>query len=351
MARALLALQIFVVLLALSLALLPLRPATVERYYADWFYPALQTQLTSWSNTSRVSLFDVLVVILTAGLLIGWARCARGAWRQRSAARIGRGLWRTAVFAAVLYVWFALAWGLNYARTPIESAISYDQSRVSTSALRALAERATAAVNRTYADAHQAGFPAIGDIPPALVRSLRQIERGLGRPRPTVPGRPKQTMLRYFFRASGVDGMHAPFLLETLLNPDLTPPERPAVLAHEWAHMAGYAPEADASFVGLLAALRADAASQYSAWLFLFDQTIGQLPRAEQRQFVDRLSPGVQADRRAISERLQARVEVVARASWETYDHYLKSQGVDEGIESYSRVIELLLGSGALDWP
>ena len=49
--------------------------------------------------------------------------------------------------------------------------------------------------------------------------------------------------------------MHAPFLLETLLNPDLTPPERPAVLAHEWAHLAGYAPEDDASFVGLLAAL------------------------------------------------------------------------------------------------
>lgn len=337
--------------MAAGLALLPLSPDVVERYYADWLYPALQAQLTSWSNTSRVSLFDALVLMTAAGLLIAWSRCVRGAWRQRSAARVGRGLWRTTVFASVLYVWFALAWGLNYARTPIEAAIGYEPSRVNTASLRALAERTTTEVNRTYADAHQAGFPAPGDMPPPLVGALREVERRLGRPRPTIPGRPKRTLFSYFFRASGVDGMHAPFLLETLLNPDLTPPERPAVLAHEWAHMAGYAAEADASFVGLLAALRADPASQYSAWLSLFEHSVGQLPRAEQRQYVERLAPGVQADRRAISERLQARVEVVARASWETYDQYLKSQGVDEGVESYSRVVELILGSGALEWP
>ena len=63
-----------------------------------------------------------------------------------------------------------------------------------------------------------------------------------------------------FYRASGVSGQLGPFFLETLLNPDLTGPERPAVLAHEWAHLSGYAPESDASFVGLLAAMRASGA-------------------------------------------------------------------------------------------
>lgn len=350
MRRAVLALQILIVSVAAALVLLPPRPSLVERYYADWFYPALQSDLTSWSNTSRYSLFDVLIIGLTVALLVAWGRCVRGAWRERRVARIARGLWRTAVFAAVLYVWFAVAWGLNYARAPIENAIGYDADRVTTPALRQLAERATREVNRTYAAAHQTGFPAIGEVPPALVTALHRIEVRLGRHQPTTPGRPKRTLLAPFFRASGVDGMHAPFLLETLINPGLTPPERPAVLAHEWAHLAGYAPEADASFVGLLAALQADAPSQYSAWLTLFEHSVGQLPRAEQRAFVARLDPGVQADRRAISERLNERVEVVARASWETYDQYLKSQGVDEGVESYSRVVQLLLGSGALEW-
>ena len=343
--------QAAVVAAAASLLWLPLTPDWVERYYADGLYPPVQAGLTSWSNTTRYSLFDVLIVVLATAVLIAWVRVVRDAWRRRSVRRLLPPLWYTIIFAAGLYLWFALAWGLNYARSPLEASIDYDGSRVTMSSLRTLAARATNEVNRTYAAAHQAGFPASGDVPPALVSALHQVERRLGRPRHTVPGRPKHTLFGPFFRASGVDGMHAPFLLETLLNPDLTPPERPAVLAHEWAHMAGYAPEDDASFVGVLAALRADAPSQYSGWLFLFEQSVGQLPHADQRYYVGRLTPGPQADRNAISERLDARVDVVARVSWETYDQYLKSQGVDEGVASYTRVVQLLLGSGALDWP
>ena len=350
MRRAIFALQVLIVIGAAAAALLPLDAGGVERYYADAFYPNVQAQLTSWANTTRFALFDVLTGLLACGLFIAWARCVHTAWATRSLRVFGLGLWRSVVFAGVLYLWFALAWGLNYARPPLESAIGYDSSKVTVAALRRLAERATAELNLTYAEAHRIGFPEIGDVPPSLVTALHSVETQLGRPLRTVPGRPKSTLLAHFFRASGVDGMHAPFFLETLLNPDLTPAERPAVLAHEWAHMSGYAPESDASFVGLLAALRADVPSRYSAWLSLFDHAVGQLPRDEQRQFVGRLAPGPQADRRAISERLQARVEVVARASWETYDHYLKSQGVDEGVESYSRVVQLLLGSDAIQW-
>ena len=350
MRRAPFALQVLIVVSAAAAAVLPLDAVRVEQYYADGFYPQLQAQLTSWANTTRFALFDVLTGLLAAGLVIAWARCLHTARKKRSLRPLGLGVWRTVVFAGVLYLWFALAWGLNYARPPLESAIGYDSSRVTVAALRLLAERATTELNLTYSEAHRVGFPEIDDVPPSLVTALHAIDERLGRPRRTVPGRPKATVFAHFFRASGVDGMHAPFFLETLLNPDLTPPERPAVLAHEWAHMSGYAPEADASFVGLLAALRADVPSQYSAWLSLFEHVVGQLPRDEQRQFVARLGPGPQADRRAIGERLQARVEVVARASWETYDHYLKSQGVDEGIASYSRVVQLLLGSGAIQW-
>ena len=350
MRRALLALQVFIILLAAGAVALPLPPSVVERYYADWFYPSLQAALTSWSNTSAVSLFDPLLTVLVIGLVIAWARWIAAAWRRRSLWPILHAVRGTVLVGALMYLWFALAWGLNYARTPLEASIGYDATRVTPAAVRALAERAAAAVNETHATGHAAGFPAAGEVPPALVSALHDVERRLGRTRPTTPSRPKRTLLAAFFRASGVDGMHAPFLLETLLNPDLTPPERPAVLAHEWAHLAGYAPEDDASFVGLITALHADPGSRYSAWLALFHDAAGQLTPAEQRLLVAKLGPGPQADRRAIIARLQTRVEPVARASWQTYDQYLKAQGVREGVQSYSRVVQLLLGSGALDW-
>ena len=45
------------------------------------------------------------------------------------------------------------------------------------------------------------------------------------------------------------------------------------------------------------------------------------------------------------------RIETVDRAAWATYDQVLRSQGVEEGVQSYSRVVELLLGTDVLKIP
>jgi hypothetical protein len=348
--RVLLALRVLAIAVAVVLAIAPLPANVVERYYAGWFYPALQAALTSWSNETGIAIFDFIVLFLIVSLVVVLWRALSRAARQRSVAVMLRGVLTLITVLAVVYLWFEAAWGLNYARTPLESSIGYDRSRVTASAVLALAERCVTETNSAYAAGHGAGFPDPYEIPPSLVSAFHETEEKLGRPRATVPGRPKKSMLAPFFRASGTDGMHAPFMLETLLNPDLTPPERPAVLAHEWAHLAGYATEDEASFVGTLAALKADAGARYSAWLSLVFETASQLPRDEQRRVLAALEAGPRKDQEAIAERLRSRVESVRRVSWQTYDRYLKSQGVQEGIRSYSRVVELLLASGALDW-
>ena len=347
--RGLRALEIGIVVLAAAAALAPLPAPLVERYYSDWLYPGLQLRLTSWSNLSGLSLFDALIAVTAICVLVVWVRALSESRRRRSIRPALGGLGLTVVLASAFYLWFAIAWGLNYARSPLEEVIGYDASRVTQAALVALAERAATEVNTRHRAAHDCGFPATTEMPADLVVGLHHVERQFGRPVPTRPGRPKRTLLAPFFRASGVDGMHAPFLLETLVNPDLTPAERPAVLAHEWAHLAGYAPEDDASFVGLLAALHGNAAARYSAWLSIFHDTVGQLPSDDRRRLLARLEAGPRADREAIVKRLAARIEPVSRVSWETYDRYLKSQGVREGVQSYSRVVQLLLGSPALD--
>ena len=142
--------------------------------------------------------------------------------------------------------------------------------------------------------------------------------------------------------------MLAPFFLETLLNPDLTGPERPVVLAHEWAHLSGFAPEADASFVGILAALGADVPSQYSAWLELVSDASNQLHPVTRGLVLADLGPGPRADLEAIRRRLEALVRPVEQVAWATYDRALKSQGVTDGVRSYSRVVQLLIGTNAL---
>lgn len=278
-------------------------------------------------------------------LVGGWVWWIRRARKQRSFRPIGRGVVATITGLSLIYLWFLAAWGLNYARPPLESVLAYDVSRITPLAVRALAERAVSEANRSHDAAHAAGFPTITDMPAPLASALHDVERELGRPRPTLLAQPKWSVLSPFFRASGVSGMLGPFFLETLLNPDLTGPERSFVLAHEWAHLSGYAPESDASYVGFLAALRADPASQYSAWLELVSEASNQLQPVTQRLVLERLGPGPRADQEAIRQRLKALVKPVEQAAWTTYDRLLKSQGVEEGVQSYSRVIQLLLGT------
>lgn len=323
----------------------------VERWYADWLYPILQANLTSLSNRVPIALFDVAIVVFIAILLLIWVRSIRQARKKQVLRSLWRGVVSTLTLLAVIYLWFLAAWGLNYARPPLESQLRFDRSRVTPEAVRALAEYSIDRANTTHAAGHAAGFQAIGDSPQALIDALHQVEKEFGRPRPTVFAAPKWSIFSAFYRASGVSGQLGPFFLETILNPDLTGPERPAVLAHEWAHLAGYAPEADASFIGLLAALRAGPASQYSAWLDLVSESVNQLQPVTQKIVLQKLAPGPRDDQAAIRERLKQLVRPVEQAAWSSYDRMLKSQGVEEGIQSYSRVIELVIGTDVLKIP
>jgi hypothetical protein len=341
-------LQFVAVGVALLAALVPPPPPLVEGVYADRVYPGLQDFLTSWSNLTRMPLFDVTVLALVIGLTTCWTIAWRTGRRQRSFRPAFRAMAQTLTVLALAYLWFLLAWGLNYRRPALETTIPFDRARITPSAVRDLADLAVARANQLHAAAHRGGFPAADAVPEALLASLHKVEQSLGRPLPTLAARPKSSLQSPFFRAAGVSGMLAPFFLETYVNPDLTPPERPYVLAHEWAHLAGHAPEADASFVGTLAALGADVPSQYSAWLELVSEAASQLQPATQRLVLEKLAEGPRRDQDDIRERLRAMIQPVQRASWATYDRMLKSQGVEEGIRSYSRVVQLLIGSDAL---
>ncbi len=324
---------------------------TVEDVYARRIYPVIQANLTSISNLSPIALIDVglviLILIVVATWIVSLKRAKKRRWRG-----IGNAVVSTITIAAVVYLWFLFTWGLNYARPSLETKLPYDPSRVTPQAVRTLAEHAIENANRTHAAAHAAGFPAIDAMPPSLVTAIQEVERELGRPRTTVMAKPKYTLLSPFFRASSVSGMCDPFFLETLLNPDLTGPERPIVLAHEWAHLSGYAPEDEASFVGLLAALRAGPAAEYSACLDLAMIAADQLQPVTQQLVFANLAEGPRQDRMAIYRRvIGSRIEAVDRVAWTTYDQMLRTQGVEEGVQSYSRVIELVLGTDFVKVP
>src|SRR4029077_11197527 len=123
------------------------------------------------------------------------------------------------------------------------------------------------------------------------------------------------------------------------------PFERPFVVAHEWSHLAGFADEGEANFVGWLTCARAGAPAQYSGWLFMYGQLVGDLSRRDREDAVSRLAAGPRADPRAVAARLTRDVRPqVSAAGWRVYDRYLKANRVEAGAASYAQVVRLVLG-------
>ena len=174
---------------------------------------------------------------------------------------------------------------------------------------------------------------------------MRQVLGDLGRSTMFTPGRPRSSVvLTPYFSRAGITGMLDPFALESIVHPDLVPAERAFVLAHEWAHLAGQADEAEASAIGWFACMRAGGAAAYSASLYLILEAAGDLPRQARDRAYANLDDGVRADLVAIGERIRAQQNPqVQRAAFRVYNEYLRANRVEDGTASYGRALSLIL--------
>jgi hypothetical protein len=335
--------RIALVVAAFVVALVPLPASWVEALYSERAYLALQRVLTPATNRVPFAALDLLlalVILWLIGLIVGFVR----GWRKPGVIRSsGRLLARLAMTAAVVYLAFVVLWGLNYRRVPLTSRLAYSKEAVTPAATLALARTAAGRANQLRA----AGFepPSWEALPALLGESFARVQRHLAPVVPAAPGVPKWTILGPWFERSGVDGMTDPFLLETLVNTSVLPVERPFLVAHEWAHLAGYADESEASFVGWVVCLQGPPAAEYSAHLALLWQTVPVLSAAERETVTRALSPGVRGDLKAIADRVARARPVFRRLSAQVYDRYLKANRVEKGIRSYDAALELMLGA------
>jgi hypothetical protein len=321
----------------------PVSPATVERHYSTRAYVTLQHLLTSASNRAPFALFDILLgIVIALWIAFAWRDVRRSPSRFRAAGLIAA---RTVVWCAATYLIFLATWGLNYRRVRLADKLPYDESAVTADASLAAARLTVDRLNRLHPIAHAAGWPPVGAVDPSLAAGFGRALRDARLPSSIVAGRPKTTMLDWYFRRAGVAGMADPFFLETLVASDALPFERPFVVAHEWSHLAGVTDEGEANYVGWLACTRGGAPAQYSGSLFLYGELAANVAGRDRAVLAAALGPGPREDLRAIRERLAREISPrLSAAGWRVYDSYLKANRVEAGAASYADVVKLVLG-------
>ena len=327
------------------LVLTPLPRRTVERTYSRGFYPIIQPKLTTLSNSTPFAWFDGVLLLTVGATVVLWTIRLRN--RKTGVMRtLGSLMLDTGAIVAVLYLWFLGSWGLNYQRQPLREQLDFQEDRITREALRDLAGRTVDSLNALHRGAHAAGWPELAATSDALDAAFVQAQRDLALPWTAQSARPKRTMMNFYFTRVSIDGMTNPFFLETLTNQTLLPFERAATVAHEWSHLAGYADESEANFVGWLVCMRGTEPLQYSGWLSLYGTIFNALPKSDRDEIAARLEHGPRTDLQAIAARIRRyQIRAASRAGYAVYDRFLKANRVEAGVRSYGEVLRLLLGT------
>ena len=166
----------------------------------------------------------------------------------------------------------------------------------------------------------------------------------------------KPIAFSYFMSQAGLAGIYFPFSMESNYNDDMVRTNLPDTICHEYAHLKGIIQEDEANFIAITAATRSDNAEfRYSGYLSALEYVHNQMYKyseSKAEELADKLLPEVHEDwfrflpddyweknkkKEVIS------TETVSTASETAMDTNIKMNGREEGTESYSLVVNLLI--------
>lgn len=158
---------------------------------------------------------------------------------------------------------------------------------------------------------------------------------------------PKAVTHSRIMSAIDFTGFYFPFTGEANLNVDSPACFLPATIVHEMAHQRLIASEQECNFIAVLGATRADSpAYRYSGWLLGYIHLSNALYRADQEAWQtirDSLPDTVKADIQNNNAYWASWKGPVKEVAQNVYDGFLKSNGEENGIQSYGTVVDLLL--------
>lgn len=321
-------------------------PEAVERYYSRGLYPHIVKFVSAFSEWTALSLVEFVILLFLALTLFRVYRAIRGLARKRRTARnvAAQALSGLLALTGLLYAWGVFAWGFNYQRVPFVQSQQLDISPATPIELRLLCE----GLARDAGELRETLSPIDGD------RAMERTRLGFEELWPDYPDlhgahvtRVKRVTIP-IFGWLGLGGVFSPYTSEANVNAGQPLPEVLASGCHELAHQAGWAREEEASFVGFAACRRhPDAELRYavtqSALRYCATALVAVDPDGW-REMREKLHPGIRQDWDAIRDYWLRRETPIADVAEKVNDTYLKSQGQKDGVGSYRRFVDLLIG-------
>ncbi len=324
-------------------------PETVEQYYSRGIFPAIRY---IFDYTIGLIPFATLYILIFGVLCFVLLKIFRKNKKRRSLKkRIISFVFSLFAFVSAVVFLFLFLWGFNYNRIPVEQQIKLEVRPLSKSELLEEFMLSTEALEQAYLPIQNMAEEDFlyriqsPEFEAALREKVSQTFKALGYPTPgCLRARmlyPKGSLLRI-----STAGFYLPFTGECHLDPGLHPLQIPYVMAHELSHGYGIGDEGSCNFFAYLTCMTDDDPFiKYAGALSYWRSVAGQYRSFDPehyKQLRAQISPGILAHVKAISQQMNKYPDIFPRIRDATYNAYLKTQGIEEGLKNYSRVLLLV---------
>ena len=312
------------------------------KVYACDIYPVIASVLSSFSRLIPFALGDLFIALSVAGVLLYPVYARR--FQQKKWKRI---LLNDIEYLLWIYVWFYLAWGLNYSQPNFYQRTSISYTAYTPENFQKFVDNYIEKLNASYTNVTVINEPLVCR---ESVHGYDQISDTLGVHRPFHQSPRVKTMLfTPLISMVGVTGSMGPFFCEFTLNGDLLPPQYPATYAHELAHLLGITSEAEANFYAYQVCTRSQARGiRFSGYFSVLSHVLANARRLmdeeEYALLFNRIRPEIielaKNNQKYWMEKYSPFIGAIQ--DW-IYDLYLKGNKIESGRKNYSEVVGLLI--------
>ncbi len=321
-------------------------PNFIENYYSNGIYPVISSFFRTIFGWLPFSIGDIL-------LIVAFIWFCRSIWlffkRPKNLSHTFY-----AIFAklSILYFIFYLFWGMNYYRKPLQEGMQLEIPKYDIEDLSLLTEKLLVKTQEIHFKLTKNDTISVQTIlteSELLERTSIGYEK-LAKKFPqftyTKP-KVKKSIFSIPMSYMGFAGYLNPITGEAHVNSNLVTYTVPATASHEVAHQIGYANESEANFIGYLAAINStDLLFQYSARIMALRYSLYEIRRNDTviyEEILNRIPLGVQKNIQETRAHWKKYKTPLNPLFHKIYDTFLKANHQEHGMESYGKMVGLLL--------
>ncbi|MES2811457.1 MAG: DUF3810 domain-containing protein [Bacteroidota bacterium] len=336
-------LPLLLIVQIIGLQCLSFFPAAVEKYYSNGLYPIISRLFRSIFGWLPFSFGDLLY-----GILIIWALFWLFKNRKTSLKSKVIGV---ISFMSVVYFAFHFLWAFNYYRLPLFAKMNikteYSDAQLfnftqkliaKTNAVQlAIMKDSTKKVVTPYSHQEILSKSLNG------YQNLSKTYTFFSYTNPSI----KTSLFSYPLTYMGFGGYLNPFTNEAQVN-NLPPIYNfPATTCHEMAHQMGFASESECNFIGFLASTQnEDLHFKYAGYTYALRYclaNIGAKDEVKFEQLLKTINPGILKNFQESEDFWKSHRSFIDKGFEIFYDNFLKMNQQKDGMDSYSKFVDLLV--------